>query len=362
MRVRMWVEGMRPRTLPASVAPVIAGVSAAWMLLSKPSQTLCDIQGQKIPCAIPWHEIPGAMTRVQFIALLCLVVAVCMQIAVNFANDYSDGIRGSDRDRGGAERQSGKPTRLVASGVPPRQVLLAAACSAAIACICGIVVAVSVHQYWLIVVGAVALLAGWLYTGGKHPYGYSGWGELSAAVFFGPVATLGTQYAVYHSLDDFNGPGSQAASYVSPISAGIGDIIAQGMNGIDLLGILLSMCVGINTAIIMLVNNVRDIEDDIPSGKRTLAVRLGRKNAELIMEAGAVLEVSLSVAVLSLVLRSHILPQVQVWAVVMLWIAHFLMLIMVLKAVLLEDYRKALSLAGMNSLFAVMYVVVGSLW
>ena len=157
--VAQWVEGARPRTLPNAIAPVIAGTgAAAWL-----------------DGAVWWK------------ALLALVVAVAMIVGVNYANDYSDGIRGTDDVRAG-------PLRLVGSRLAtPRSVLTAALVSFGVAAAAGLVLAV-VSAPWLIVIGGLCIAGAWLYTGGAKPYGYLGLGEVAVFVFFGLVAVLGTQY------------------------------------------------------------------------------------------------------------------------------------------------------------------------
>jgi len=203
-----WVEGARPRTLPNAVAPVIAGTgAAAWL-----------------HAAVWWK------------ALLALAVAVAMVIGVNFANDYSDGIRGTDDDRAG-------PVRLVGSRLAaPRSVLAAAAVSLLVAAVAGVVLAVA-SSLWLIVVGAACIVGAWLYTGGSRPYGYRGLGELAVFVFFGLVAVLGTQYV-------------------------------QALR-IDWVGGVLAVATGCLSSAVLVANNLRDIPTDESSGKVTLAVRLG---------------------------------------------------------------------------------------
>ena len=154
-----WLQGARLRTLPAAVAPVAAGTGAA--------------------AAVDEFHLGRA--------LLALLVAVALQVGVNFANDYSDGVRGTDRDRVG-------PLRLVGSGVAaPSAVRTAALLSFAVAAVAGLVVAL-LSSWWLVLVGAACLAAAWFYTGGRLPYGYRGLGEVSVFVFFGLVATVGTTY------------------------------------------------------------------------------------------------------------------------------------------------------------------------
>ena len=154
-----WLEGARPRTLPAAVSPVLVGSGAA---------------------AAAHSFRPGY-------AVLALLVALALQVGVNYANDYSDGIRGTDADRVG-------PLRLVGSGTAaPRTVLTAAMLCFALAAATGLVLA-ALTSWWLLAVGAAALLAAWGYTGGARPYGYRGFGEVSVFVFFGLVAVIGTTY------------------------------------------------------------------------------------------------------------------------------------------------------------------------
>lgn len=204
-----WIEGARPRTLPNAVAPVVAGVGA--------TIGMGDFS---------WWQ-----------SLLALLVALLLIIGVNFANDYSDGIRGTDEKRVG-------PRRLVGSGVAaPRLVLTAALGCLGLAGVLGLVLVIATGRWWLLVVGAVCILGAWFYTGGKKPYGYAGLGELAVFVFFGLAAVLGTVYV-------------QAGS-VSWMA--FGAAVAVG-----------SFSTGVLTA-----NNLRDIPTDREGGKNTLAVRLG---------------------------------------------------------------------------------------
>jgi 1,4-dihydroxy-2-naphthoate octaprenyltransferase len=169
-------------------------------------------------------------------AALALIVALALQVAVNYANDYSDGVKGTDDNRVG-------PVRLVGSALAsPRQVKQAAFLSFGIAAIAGAALAATT-SWWLLAVGAVAILAAWFYTGGSRPYGYQGLGEVSVFVFFGLVAVLGTVYVQTEEI--------------------------------DLAAVLTSCGVGCLACAILVANNLRDIPTDIPAGKRTLAVRLG---------------------------------------------------------------------------------------
>jgi len=206
-----WIVGARVKTLPAAVAPVLIGTSYA----------------EKIN----WGN-----------ALLALIVSLFLQIAVNFANDYSDGVRGTDAHRIG-------PVRLVASGLASASsVKLAALISCLIAAIAGLILAVNI-SLWFLVVGAAAIWAAWGYTGGKKPYGYFGFGELSVFIFFGLVATVGSYYI-----------------QTEPFNWQI---------------ILLSMPVGTLSCAILAINNLRDLPQDKLVGKRTMAVRIGEKNTRV---------------------------------------------------------------------------------
>lgn len=213
-----WVEGARPRTLPNAIAPVIAGTgAAAWL------DAWC------------WWK-----------ALLALVVAIGFIIGVNYANDYSDGIRGTDDVRAG-------PLRLVGSKVAsPRAVLAAAMISLAIAAVAGLALA-WFSAPWLIVVGGVCIAGAWLYTGGSKPYGYLGLGEVAVFVFFGLVAVLGTQYT-------------------------------QALR-IDWVGAGMAVAMGSMSSAVLVANNLRDIPTDKESGKITLAVRLGDPRTRLLYQA-----------------------------------------------------------------------------
>lgn len=195
--------------------------------------------------------IPNPATAVWWrwwlLAGLCLVVAAFLQIAVNYANDYSDGVHGTD-----AHRVGSAPARLTASGVSPRSILVAAGISAAVACVAGLVVIVMTAAYWLLVVGVLCLLAAWFYTGGKYPYGYAGLGELGVFIFFGLVAVLGTQFVL--------------------------------LGRVDLLGFLAAWAQGLGAVMVMMVNNIRDRADDEAAGKKTLVVRLGEKASRVLFD------------------------------------------------------------------------------
>ncbi|GGF96044.1 1,4-dihydroxy-2-naphthoate octaprenyltransferase [Rhodococcoides trifolii] len=203
-----WIEGARPRTLPNAIAPVVAGTGAA-----------AAIDG------VTWWK-----------AVLALIVALALIVGVNYANDYSDGIRGTDDDRVG-------PLRLVGSKVAsPRSVKFAAAGCFALAAVAGLVLAVTT-AWWLVLIGVVCIAGAWFYTGGSKPYGYSGFGEIAVFVFFGLVAVLGTQFV-------------QAER-------------------VDWVGLVCAVAVGSFSSAVLVANNLRDIPTDTESGKVTLAVRLG---------------------------------------------------------------------------------------
>ncbi|MFD5276278.1 1,4-dihydroxy-2-naphthoate polyprenyltransferase [Pseudarthrobacter sp. NPDC058362] len=208
-----WIKGARLRTLPAAIAPVLIGSAAAYEM---DSFLLLN-------------------------AILAALVALLLQVGVNFANDYSDGIRGTDDDRVG-------PLRLVGSGAAePDHVKYAAFGAFAAAMACGLILVVITQSWWLILVGLGCVMAAWGYTGGKNPYGYLGLGDVFVFVFFGLVATLGTTY-------------TQAGQ-------------------INLPAIIGAVGTGLIATALLMANNVRDIPTDIQAGKKTLAVRLGDKHA-----------------------------------------------------------------------------------
>jgi 1,4-dihydroxy-2-naphthoate octaprenyltransferase len=231
---RVWLAGARPRTLPAAVVPVAVGTGVA----------------------IGYGHFSA------WRALLALVVALALQIGVNYANDYSDGIRGTDEARVG-------PVRLVAAGLaPPRQVRTAAGVSFAVACLAGFVLAAAT-AWWLLAIGAAAVAAAWTYTGGRHPYGYRGFGEVAVFAFFGLAAVVGTAFVQVRSL--------------------------------TWLSVAAAVPVGLLACALLVINNLRDIPSDTAAGKRTLAVRIGDPRTRLLY-AGCAL-VPFAVAALIAVAR-----------------------------------------------------------
>ncbi len=209
--LQLWLAGARLRTLPLAVAPVLIGAGAAASL-------------QKFDLLL---------------SALALAVALALQIGVNYANDYSDGIRGTDEFRVG-------PLRLTGSkSVRPEAVKIAAFAFFAIAAVCGLAIILITQHWWFIAVGAAAILAAWFYTGGKNPYGYAGLGEVAVFIFFGLVATYGTAFIQIGYFD------------LNAIIGGTG--------------------VGLFAAAVLMVNNIRDRETDIIAKKRTLAVKLGSR-------------------------------------------------------------------------------------
>lgn len=211
-----WVEGARPRTLPTAISPVLVGTGAAL----------------------------GAGAVAPGSALLALLVAVALVIGVNFANDYSDGIRGTDDERVG-------PQRLVGSrAAEPATVKTAAFACFGIAAVAGLVLTAVSGQWWLLLVGALCIVGAWYYTGGSRPYGYAGLGEVAVFVFFGPVAVLGTMVTQAGRVD----------------AAAIGAAVGAGLL----------------TCAVLVANNLRDIPGDRVVGKRTLAVRLGDRGTRML--------------------------------------------------------------------------------
>lgn len=231
------MKGARPRTLVAAVVPVAVGAASGFLL------TKGSFDG--------------------FLVLLSLVVSVALQIGVNYANDYSDGVKGTDRQRVG-------PLRLVGSGAAsPGAVKWAAFGMFGIAALAGLVIAANT-SWWLLLVGVASIAAAWLYTGGPRPYGYAGYGEFFVFLFFGLVATVGTAYAAT----------SQLLLWTMLPGAAVGILAVQ----------------------LLVINNLRDIPTDRETGKRTLAVRIGDARTR---QMYALLAVLFFVTVLAMTVRFH---------------------------------------------------------
>lgn len=227
-----WVAGARPQTLPSAVVPVAIGTGVAIHL------------GEPV-----WWR-----------ALVALLVALLLQIGVNYANDYSDGVRGTDDDRVG-------PMRLVGSGAAmPKQVLAAALGCFGAAAVAGLALVVATGAWWLLLVGLAAIAAAWFYTGGSRPYGYQAMGEISVFVFFGLVAVVGTAYVQTESL--------HWLQFAAAVPAG-----------------LLSCAM-------LVVNNLRDIVTDGPAGKRTLAVLMGAPATRRLYATALILPFAIALALM----------------------------------------------------------------
>jgi 1,4-dihydroxy-2-naphthoate octaprenyltransferase len=216
MGIRTWITGARIRTLPLAVAPILLGSSTA--------------------ATIDRFDLT--------LSVLALLVALLLQIAVNYANDYSDGIRGTDSNRVG-------PQRITAGGLArPAAVKRAAFLSFGLAALAGGSIVLITQQWWLFAIGLLAIVAAWFYTGGKQPYGYHGLGEVAVFLFFGLVATVGTNYIQTQIFDP--------------------------------LAVLLGCSFGLYASAVLLVNNIRDLETDRAAVKRTLAVLLGEKASRIL--------------------------------------------------------------------------------
>jgi 1,4-dihydroxy-2-naphthoate octaprenyltransferase len=245
---KLWVAGARPRTLPAAVVPVVVGTAVGYV--ASGSHYIRIAHFKRSPgavyngVAIPIHHSFAFVN-----AFLALVVALGLQIGTNYVNDYADGVRGTDEVRAG-------PVRLVAGKLASvRHVKIAALGAFGVSGIAGLVLAIRV-SYWLIPIGLVCGLAGWAYTGGKHPYGYLGLGEVLVFVFFGLVATAGSAY-VQHP------PAQYLVSHPFPWA----------------FAVWASVPVGLLATALLQANNLRDVETDKDTGKKTVAVRLGRQRA-----------------------------------------------------------------------------------
>ena len=283
-----WIQGARLRTLPLAIAPVVLGVSSAIL-------------------AGAWNL---------GLALLALVVALALQIGVNFANDYSDGIRGTDDVRVG-------PARLTGSGrVKPELVKRAAWIAFALAGVAGVIVVVLTAQWELLLIGAAAIAAAWFYTGGASPYGYRGLGEIVVFVFFGPVATVGTAWLL------------------------IGSIPFESW--------LTGSAAGFFASAVLLVNNIRDIDQDRLAHKRTLAVWLGPVVSKVLLIVLLMLPYVI-VGVLSLVF---------VWAplVLLTGIITIVVIVIVLLSKTPKDLITALGVMSLNALVFALALGAALVW
>lgn len=288
MGIMIWIRGARLKTLPLAIAPVLIGASLAWHDAGE-------------------HRIA--------VAVLCGFVALLLQIAANFANDYSDGIRGTDAGRAIAgEQLSHGPARLVASGVNPKKVLAAAGICALAACLCGLAVVVLTGYWWFIAVGLACLFAGWFYVGGKHPYGYHYLGEVFVFVFFGLVATCGTMFALS------------------------GAITPDGLLG--------GSAAGLVAVAVLCVNNLRDIESDSNHGKHTWMTAMGRQNGTVF---------TIAILIISALIALHHLLQSSIYAANSIPLIAIIAILCAAQiaasyAIARKTYRRALPLCSLDSL------------
>jgi len=219
--LRSWIGAARLQTLPLAIAPVLLGTAVAYRLDHEAGDT-------------GWHWLR---------ALLCLAVALALQVGVNFANDYSDGVRGTDKNRVG-------PSRLTGSGAAsPKAVLAVSLVFFGLAALAGIALVVLTGYYWLLAVGVVCIVAAWFYTGGRKPYGYNALGEVAVFVFFGLVATAGTMFVQ------------------------VGDVSFENW--------MAGVAIGLISVAVLVINNTRDIAQDKLSGKRTLSVLIGDRASRI---------------------------------------------------------------------------------
>lgn len=288
MGMTIWIRGARLKTLPLAIAPVLIGASLAWR---------------------------DAGERRVAVAVLCGFVALLLQIAANFANDYSDGIRGTDAGRAIADEQLSRgPARLVASGVNPRKVLVAAGICALAACLCGLAVIALTGYWWFILVGIACLAACWCYVGGKHPYGYHYLGEIFVFIFFGLVATCGTMFALS------------------------GTITPDGLLG--------GSAAGLVAVAVLCVNNLRDIESDGNHGKHTWMTAMGLRNGTIF---------TIAILIISALIALRHLLQSSIYAangIPLIAIIAILCAVQIAAsyAIARKTYRRALPLCSLDSL------------
>lgn len=288
MGMTIWIRGARLKTLPLAIAPVLIGASLAWR---------------------------DAGERRVAVAVLCGFVALLLQIAANFANDYSDGIRGTDAGRAIADEQLSRgPVRLVASGVNPKKVLVAAGICALAACLCGLAVIALTGYWWFILVGIACLAACWCYVGGKHPYGYHYLGEIFVFIFFGLVATCGTMFALS------------------------GTITPDGLLG--------GSAAGLVAVAVLCVNNLRDIESDGNHGKHTWMTAMGLRNGTIF---------TIAILIISALIALRHLLQSSIYAangIPLIAIIAILCAVQIAAsyAIARKTYRRALPLCSLDSL------------
>ncbi|MFZ0250222.1 MAG: 1,4-dihydroxy-2-naphthoate polyprenyltransferase [Acidimicrobiales bacterium] len=267
--LKLWVAGARPRTLPAAIVPVVVGTAAGYLssgslvITTSASSSSCHATA----CA-------GFDRQLSWLnAALALIVALGIQIGTNYVNDYADGVRGTDEHRVG-------PVRLVAGKLASvREVKIAALIAFGVAALAGLGLAARV-TWWLVPIGLVCGIAGWAYTGGPRPYGYLGFGELFVFVFFGLVATAGSAYV-------------QHAPFVVSVA---GHLFVYQYDWWFVFWV--SVPVGLLATALLQANNLRDIATDTESGKKTLAVRLGRRGAG-VLYCFTLMGVALSIGIVS---------------------------------------------------------------
>lgn len=357
MKMSTWIRGARLKTLPLAIAPVIIGTALSWKGVFVYSQG-GDILHEPCPFFGGQHDLKetklGSMVGTcqtslswfVLVAVLCGCVALFLQIAANFANDYSDGVRGTDEGRG-ADMEPGRssagtlptrdtprgPARLVASGVNPRAVLAAAGINALIACLCGLVVCALTGYWWFILVGFACLVAGWCYVGGKHPYGYRCLGEVFVFVFFGLVATCGTMFALSGTVS----------------LSGVWGGCAEGFVAVT----------------VLCVNNLRDIESDHDHGKHTWMTVLGRSKGAVLTISLLTMASAMAILFLLVLWRSTFVAK-SVPAVSIVPIAATLIMCAIhavaIAAIAKERYKAALPLCSLGSLVLAVTFAVSSMF
>lgn len=357
MKMSTWIRGARLKTLTLAIAPVIIGTALSWKGVFVYSQG-GDILHEPCPFFGGQHDLKetklGSMVGTcqtslswfVLVAVLCGCVALFLQIAANFANDYSDGVRGTDEGRG-ADMEPGRssagtlptrdtprgPARLVASGVNPKAVLAAAGINALIACLCGLVVCALTGYWWFILVGFACLVAGWCYVGGKHPYGYRCLGEVFVFVFFGLVATCGTMFALSGTVS----------------LSGVWGGCAEGFIAVT----------------VLCVNNLRDIESDHDHGKHTWMTALGRSKGAVLTISLLTMASAMAILFLLVLWRSTFVAK-SVPAVSIVPIAATLIMCAIhaaaIAAIAKERYKAALPLCPLGSLVLAVTFAVSSMF